>query len=273
LTVQTETGLVIPALILNNASDEAYWNGTTQSTTWEFPVTSVPGLEPTLVLSNTGSIGASVTIDIFTPDGATLEANSLLVSPLEPVRLDLTDFADPPFGVRVRSNAPVGAVIQAAPHGTFQSAESAIDGGDDHGDEPADPATGGEDDGETSTDEEAPPEAPAVFDGLAATTGNIDPATRWLIPGIGVVPGAATSLWIMNSSPDQATVTITPLGAAAGGPEKIIIAPGSLVEIPYAEVTETGMSGVIIDATVPVSAALSIAGSQGVAFVGGIPVE
>jgi hypothetical protein len=51
------------------------------------------------------------------------------------------------------------------------------------------------------------------------------------------------------------------------------MAPGSLVEIPFAEVTETGMSGVIIDATVPVSAALSIAGSQGVAFVGGIPVE
>jgi hypothetical protein len=273
LTVQTETGLVIPALILSNASDEAYWNGTTQSTTWEFPVTSVPGLEPTLVLSNTGGIGASVTIDVFAPDGATLEATSLLVSPLEPVRLELADFADPPFGIRVRSNAPVGAVIQAAPHGTFPSAESEIGAGDDHGDEPVDPSTGGEDEGEATTGEEAPSEVPALFDGMAATTGNIDPATRWLIPGIGVVPGTTTSLWIMNSSADQATVTITPLGAAAGGPEKIIMAPGSLVEIPFAEVTETGMSGVIIDATVPVSAALSIAGSQGVAFVGGIPVE
>jgi hypothetical protein len=136
-----------------------------------------------------------------------------------------------------------------------------------------DPSTGGEDEGEATTGEETPSEAPAVFDGMAATTGNTDPATRWLIPGIGVVPGTVTSLWIMNSSADQATVTITPLGAAAGGPEKIIMAPGSLAEIPFAEVTETGMSGVIIDATVPVSAALSIAGSQGVAFVGGIPVE
>ena len=56
-------------------------------------------------------------------------------------------------------------------------------------------------------------------------------------------------------------------------PDKIIIGPGTQVEIPFLEVTETGTSGIMIDATVPVSAAVSIAGPQGVAFVGGVPVE
>jgi len=77
----------------------------------------------------------------------------------------------------------------------------------------------------------------------------------------------------MNPSTDQATVTITPLGASAEGPDKIIIAAGTLVEIPFPMITESGTSGVIIDATVPVSAAVSIAGSRGVAFVAGVPVE
>ncbi len=116
-------------------------------------------------------------------------------------------------------------------------------------------------------------EVPETFDGLASATGNTDPATRWLVPGIGVVPGAQTSLWIINPSGDQATVTITPLGAAAGGPDKIIVGAGWQVEIPFAEVTETGTSGVIVDATVPVSVAVSISSERGVAFIGGIPVE
>lgn len=272
LTVQTETGLVIPALVLSNLSDEAYWNGTGQSTTWDFPATSVAGLDPTLVLSNTGALPADVSIDVFGPDGPMLEATSLLVAPLEPIRLELADFADPPFGIRVRSSVPVGAVIQAAPHATFPRSGSEIDEGHDHGDEAVQPPTDG-DDGEPPPDGEEPAEVPSVFAGLAATTGNADPAARWLIPGVGVVPASQTSLWIMNPTGDQATVTITPLGASPAGPDKIIVGAGSLAEIPFAEVTDTGISGVIIDATVPVSAALSIVGAQGAAFVGGIPVE
>jgi hypothetical protein len=268
LTVKTEIGLVIPALVLSNESDEATWNGTSQSATWDFPVTSVPGLDPTLVLSNTGNLAASVVIDIFAPGGPIIEATGLLVSPNQPVRLELTDFADPPFGIRVRSNAPVGAVIQAAPPGAFPRTDPET--GDDHGDDAAAPPfdTGDEDD--DAAEENV---VLTVFNGLASTTGNADPATRWIIPGIGVVPGAETSLWIINPSGDQATVTITPLGAAAAGPDKIIVSAGWQVEIPFAEVTESGTSGVIIDATVPISAALSISSSRGVAFIGGIPVE
>jgi len=268
LTVQTDPGLVIPALVLSNEQDEATWNGTSRSATWDFPVTSVPGLEPTLVLSNTGSLAANVAIDIFAPGGPILEVTSLLVSPNQPIRLELSDFADPPFGVRVRSNVPVGAVIQAAPPGTFPRADPVV--GDDISDDAADPPPDSGGEGDVVAEE---PVVPAVFNGLASTTGNIDPATRWIIPGVGVVPAAETSLWIINPSGDQATVTITQLGAAAAGPDKIIILPGRQVEIPFGEVTESGTSGVIIDATVPISAALSVSSSRGVAFIGGIPVE
>lgn len=275
LTVQTETGLVIPALVLNNASDEAYWNGSGQSTTWDFPATGLPGLDPTLVLSNTGGVPADVTVDIFGPDGPMLEATSLLVAPQEPIRLELADFADPPFGIRVRSSVPLGAVIQAAPHATFPQAESEIDAGHDHGDEEPPPDGEGEapSDGEGEADAGEPTEVPTVFDGLAATTGNTDPASRWLIPGVGVVPASLTSLWIMNPGGEQATVTLTPLGASPEGPDKIIVPPGSVVEVPFGEVTDTGISGVIVDATVPVSAAFSVGGTQGAALVGGIPFE
>ena len=267
LTVRTETGLVIPALVLSNGSDEATWNGIGQSTSWDFPVTSVTGLDPTLVLSNTGAVGATVVVDIFAPGGPIIEATGLLVSPNEPVRLELADFADPPFGIRVMSDVPVGAVVQAAPHGSFPLSET--EAGHDHGEEPTDATT---DEGEEGTEDEPDVES-VTFDGLASTTGNTDPAMRWIVPGIGVVPASETSLWLINPSGDQATVTITPLGATAAGPDKIIVEAGWQAEIPFAEVTETGMSGVIIDSTVPISAALSVSSARGVALIGGIPVE
>jgi Family of unknown function (DUF5719) len=272
LTVQAETGLVIPALVLSDESDEATWNGISQSSTWDFPVTSVPGLVPSLVLSNTGDLPASVIIDFYTPDGPVLEATTLLVSPNQPVRLELADIVDPPFGLRVMSNAPVGAAIQAAPSGTFPQPEAAPDEGENA--EPPDPNAGGgeQDQGGDQGGVDQQPEEPAQFVGLASTTGTTDPARRWIVPGLGVVPAAETSLWIVNPSGEQATVTITPLGAAATGPDKIIVPPGSQVEIAYGEVTESGTSGVIIDATVPVDAAVSIASTRGVAFIGGIPV-
>jgi Family of unknown function (DUF5719) len=265
LTVRTETGLVIPALVLSDEADEATWNGIGQSSTWDFPVTSVPGLDPSLVLSNTGEVPANVVIDVFSPGGPTLEAASLLVSPNEPIRVELADFADPPFGIRVVSNVPLGAVIQAAPPGAFPRAEPVPGEGDE---EPPDSNAGAGDQGGGGAQ---PPEAPQ-FVGLASTTGTTDPATRWIIPGLGVVPAADTSLWIINPSGDQATVTITPLGAATTGPDKILVAPGSQVEIAYGEFTESGTSGVIIDATVPIDAGVSIAGPSGVALIGGIPV-
>ena len=287
-TVTSESGIVIPSLVLNNGTDEASWPGTGQSTTWDFPVTSVRGLVPTLVLSKTGSGGATVAIDLFTPDGPILDADGRIVSPLEPVRINLADLAEPPFAVRVRSNVPVSAVIQAGPEGTFPSTDVVLPEDDDggaigEGEEatPGDPA--GEEsttettvaEGEASDSEEGAgeePEEPVSYDGLAAMPGNVDALERWLVPGLGIVPGADTSVWILNPTGEQATVTMSPLGVSSEGPEKVLIPPGTYLEVPIAPLSETGNSGMLLEANIPVSVAVTIAGPQGVAFIGGVGI-
>lgn len=292
-TVTSESGIVIPSLVLNNGTDEASWPGTGQSTTWDFPVTSVPGLVPTLVLSKTGSTGATVAIDLFTPDGPILDADGRIVSPLEPVRINLADLAEPPFAVRVRSNVPVSALIQAGPEGTFPSNDVALPEDDDGatteedaasedpaGEEPTTETTVAEGEGQPDEGEDAgegegegaEPEEPVVYDGLAAMPGNAETLERWLVPGLGIVPGADTSVWILNPTGEEATVTLSPLGVSAEGPEKVLIPPGTYFEVSVAPLSETGNSGMLVESNVPVSVAVTIAGAQGVAFIGGVGI-
>ena len=285
-TVTSESGIVIPSLVLNNGTDEASWPGTGQSTTWDFPVTSVRGLVPTLVLSKTGTTGATVAIDLFTPDGPILDADGRNVSPLEPVRINLADLAEPPFAVRVRSNVPFSAVIQAGPEGTFPSTDVVLPEDEEVGatdEEPTSEDPAGEEsttettvaEGEASEPEEGEgeePEEPVSYDGLAAMPGNAEALERWLVPGLGIVPGADTSIWILNPTGDEATVTLSPLGVSSDGPEKVLIPPGTYLEVPVAPLSETGNSGMLVEANVPVSVAVTIAGPQGVAFIGGVGI-
>ncbi len=274
-TVTSESGIVIPSLVLNNENDEASWPGTGQSTIWDFPVTSVPGLEPTLVISNTGSVGATVAIDLFTPDGPIPDVDGRIVAPLEPLRIHLSDLAEPPFAVRVRSNAPIGALIQAAPEGTFPRTDGIPPEEEAVVDEAADEETTDEaatDEETTDTSEGEEVEEPVVYSGLAAMPGNTNALERWLVPGLGVVPGAQTSIWILNPSGEEATVTVSPLGVSAVRSEKIVIPAGQYVELPVPSLSESGNSGMLIDSSLPVSVAVSIAGPQGVAFIGGVGV-
>jgi len=276
LTIRSESGIVIPSFVLDDGTDEASWPGIGQSTTWDFPVTSVPGLDPTLVISNTGSVGATVSIDLFTEDGPLLDADGRIVSPLEPLRIHLADLAEPPFAVRVRSNAPIGAIVQAAPPGTLPKTESAPSGdrggaGDDSavgttvaGDAPTDTTTDATADGDVVE--------PTIYDGIAAMPGNAEPLKRWLVPGLGIVPGATTSIWVLNPSGDDATVSVKPLGVSARKVTEVVIAAGTYVEIPVAPISETGNSGMLVEADVPISVAVSLAGPQGVAFIGGVGI-
>jgi hypothetical protein len=275
LTVRSESGIVIPAFVLNNGTDEASWPGIGQSSTWDFPVTSLPGLDPTLVISNTGSVGATVAIDLFTQDGPLLDADGRIVSPLEPLRINLADLGEPPFAVRVRSNAPIGAVVQAAPEGTFPRVDVVLpeDPGapGDDGDGTTTSTTVGEDaSAGTTADGEAT--EPLVYDGVAAMPGNVEPLERWLVPGLGVVPGAETLIWVLNPSGEDATVSIKPLGVSARKTEEIVVPAGTYREVPVAPISETGNSGMLVEADVPISVAVSIAGPQGVAFIGGVGI-
>lgn len=281
--VTSESGIVIPSLVLNNGTDEASWPGTGQSATWDFPVTSVPGLVPSLVLSNTGTVGATVAIDLFTPDGPILDADGRIVSPLEPVRINLADLAEPPFAVRVRSNAPIAAVMQAAPDGIFPSTGAASPEEDAGSTEVGDDSTtddesttettvAGDETTDTTIAEGEEGAEPVVYDGLASMTGNPDPLERWLVPGLGTVPGADTSIWVLNPTGDEATVTLSSLGVSSGGSDKVLIPAGTYLEFPIAPLSETGNSGMLVESNVPVSVAVSISGPQGVAFIGGVGI-
>ena len=266
LTVKSESGIVIPSFVLNNGTDEASWPGTGQSTTWDFPVTSLPGLDPTLVISNTGSVGATVSIDLFTKDGPLLDPEGRIVSPLEPLRVHLADLAEPPFAARVRSNAPIGAVVQAAPEGTFPRADVVLPEDEE--------AAGDEVATDTTTDTTADGEVvePTLYNGVAAMAGNVEALKRWLVPGLGVVPGANTSIWVLNPSGEDATVSVKPLGVSAKEVQEVMIPAGTYVEIPVAPISETGNSAMLVEGDVPISVAVSIAGPQGVAFIGGVGI-
>jgi len=265
-TIATEQGIVIPMLVLADEADEASWPGTGVATTWDFPVASVPGIDPYLALSNTGEVEATVSVDLFTADGPILDAASIIAEPLDPIRIGLSDFADPPFGIRVRSNAPIGAVVEAAP------ADSLPEVGGEH-EEPApddatDTTTSGDGDDADSDDQ---PDAPTdTFIGLAATVGNIDSTNRWLVPGLGVVPAASTSVWVMNPDVADAVLTIQHLGPARVEPTQVVVAAGTITEIPVEQVEVTGTTAFEIDSSVPVSVALSVSGEAGVAFIAAI---
>jgi hypothetical protein len=282
LTIRTESGIVIPAFVLNDGTDEASWPATGQSTTWDFPVTTLPGLEPTLILSNTGSTDTIVSIDLYTPDGPILDADARIVSPIEPMRVHLADIAEPPYAVRVRADAPIGALIQAGPPGTFPKTELPEGGEFDETttDETTTTAAGsdttaaGASTDETTTTVGEGGEAPeaTTYTGLAAMPGTTEPLQRWLVPGLGVVPGAETSVWVLNPTGDDAIVTLEPLGVPSYENQEVLIQPGRYVEIPVGPLSETGSSAFLVNASVPVSVAVSVAGPQGVAFIGGVGI-
>lgn len=257
--VATEQGIVIPSLALADDFDEASWPGIGLATTWDFPATGPTALESSVALSNTGREDAIVAIDIFTVDGPLLDATTVTVPPAAPLRVVLSDLAAPPFGIRVRSDVPIAAMVQTR-----------VPVPDEDEGEEIPP-----DEGEGTSGEEASDVAqvPPVR-GLGGTVGIVEPAVRWLVPGVSVIPDTLSSIWVMNATAQVATVTLTPLGrVVAGTPEKVLVAPGTVFEFVAPPRGQTLASSYLVDATVPVSVGVSHVGERGVALVAAIAVE
>ncbi len=240
LVVSTEQGSVIPALsLVVEGGDEATWPGDGLSTTWEFPLVAAGGLLPNLVMSNPGATPATVDIDVFSATAATPSALTVDVTSDVPTRIDLSDIGLGTFGIRVRSTSPISAVVVAEdpPPQTIE------------GEEPEEPISGTR---------------------VGATTGAREQASRWLLPGAGSVPDATSAIWILNSNPEAVTVTLVPLGTTSLVGDKIQIEPGRVAryEIP----NDPRITGYLVDASVPVTAAWSAAAERGVAFVAGIVI-
>ena len=243
-TVTTSEGNVVPSLVVAGSTDEASWPGEAPSTYWEFPVaTSSADFAPSLMLSNNGTNPVNATIDVYTADGATADARQVVVDPSIPKRIDLSDLADGAMGVRVRTDGPVSAVVIAE-----ESPEAIV-------------ATGETDTGSNET----------PGDRIAGTVGASTPASTWLLPGLQAVAGADSTVWLLNTGTDAATVVLQPLGSGSLPTNKQLVPPGTLLGVPLGY--DAAVGGYFVESTAPISVAWSAEEEKGIMFVSGTLVD
>lgn len=113
ITVTAVDGVVVPAMVFGNASDEDWWPGVGEATEWEFPVARVADTAGYLVVHNPGPAATEVVVDLFTPDGPIIEAFTATVTPEAPARFDLSAYPGESLGARVLAGSPVAAAVVA----------------------------------------------------------------------------------------------------------------------------------------------------------------
>lgn len=106
--------------------------------------------------------------------------------------------------------------------------------------------------------------------GLTATGGIAAPAQRWLLPGAGTAQQGTTSLWLLNTGQEPATVTLVPLGGADSPAEKVAVPAGTVRQV---IVEEGDVEGFLADSLQPFSAAWSVQGAEGSAIASGAPIS
>jgi Family of unknown function (DUF5719) len=241
LVVSTEEGSgVIPALVVSTGKDDATWPGTGLSDLWEFPVVRQAGLTPSIVVTNPGAATVHVSVDLFTQSEPLTDFTQVDVEPSVPMRIYVGEGVSGTFGVRLRSDSPVSAVVVAE-------------------DIPqADVGAG----------EEIDPDAPAR---IAGTIG-VQPATGWLLPGAGAILQAEdNSIWLLNTSDNPVTATITPIGLEPHAPNKVSVAAGTLVRVRLDP--DVSVASYNVATSTPISAGWSTQSAEAVAFYAGIPIE
>jgi len=244
LTVSTDEGFVIPSLVVAGSGDEASWPGIAPAAYWEFPVATVSSnYAPSVMLSNTGSTSIVAVIDVYTPAGTVAAAREVTVDPSIPARVDLSDLADGPMGIRVRAGGPVSAVVIAEESLVVREAT-------EEGSEVEEDASGG--------------------DRIGGTIGVSTPATRWLLPGLEAVPDGVGTVWLLNTGTAPATVIFQPLGLGDYPTSKQSVAPGSLLAVPLGY--DSAVGGYFVEASEPISVAWSVEADKGIMFVSGTVV-
>jgi hypothetical protein len=111
LTVQTEQGRIIPAMVQTNGTDQAVWTDVGRSEVWEFPLVVVGALQPFLAIANDGPLEVTYSLDVFTVDGPAEGVAEGLLPPDGNDRISLAGLAEGTYGVRVRADGPVSAVV------------------------------------------------------------------------------------------------------------------------------------------------------------------
>jgi hypothetical protein len=255
-TIESSTGLVIPALVRSDERGEAMWPGTAPSQTWDFPVVASGGLEPFLAVMSAGGDGITVTVDVVTETGTVFGAREITIDASAPALIPLADIAAPPFGVRVRASGPIAASSFAVvPTGL-------ADGGE-----------GGEGEITTTTSDESSTNTVATEEefmrGLAGTVGATSTSSKWIVP-LDTLLESETTLWVMNNTDGPAMVSLLPLAETELPAIEITVEPGTVVGVPVD--VGVGTFGFTVTADRSVSVAWDISGPRGVAIVAGIAI-
>ena len=244
LTVTSSEGFVIPSLVVAGLTDEASWPGVAPSTNWEFPVATMSAqFAPSLMLTNSGDAPVTAVVDVYTTEGATVNAREVVVDPSVPRRVNLSDLADGAMGVRVRAAAPLAAVVLAEESiAVFEPTNE-----------------------EGAIDEDA-----VLGDRIAGTIGVSAGATEWLLPGLQAVAEGSSTLWILNTGTESATITLQALGSTALAVTKQSVPPGTVLGVPLGY--DDAVGGYQLESSVPVSVSWSVEAPTGIMFVSGTVV-
>ncbi|MDK1019017.1 MAG: DUF5719 family protein [Actinomycetota bacterium] len=251
-TVTSSRGLVIPIIVRTDDRGEAIWPGSAPSSTWDFPIVTLGGLEPFIAVLSASGADIVVSLDIVTETGVVLNARQITLDSSAPALIPLADLAAPPFGVRLRATAPVAAsVIAVVP---VEDIDIVDVFGDDLGDD-------------TTTTEAST----TFIRGMAGTVGIATPSSAWIVP-LTTLPNNETTLWVMNNGADPVSVEAFALGEVDFlGVESFIVAPGTIVGVKVE--VGIGIYGYHVIADGLVSVAWEMSGERGAVLVAGVPAS
>jgi len=105
--------------------------------------------------------------------------------------------------------------------------------------------------------------------GTAVMPGSPQPARRWMMPGLRSLPLEEGTLWLLNTSDEPVSITVSRLTSAGLVGEKVIVDPGNMRPVP---ITGSGTAGVLAEASGAFSAAWTVRSETGVAFSVGTPI-
>jgi hypothetical protein len=105
---------------------------------------------------------------------------------------------------------------------------------------------------------------------VAVMPGASQQASTWLLPGLRRLPLHAASIWLLNSSSEEAvSATVSALGGLGLSGETVVVAPGAPRQV---DVTAAGAEGFLVEASSPLTVAWTIRGPGGLAFALASPV-
>jgi hypothetical protein len=105
---------------------------------------------------------------------------------------------------------------------------------------------------------------------VAVMAGASQASSTWLLPGLRRLPLHATSLWLLNTSSEEAiTATVTALSNAGTSGQTVVVPTGVPEQV---DVTAMESEGFLVEASSPLTVAWTARGASGLAFAAASPV-